>query len=577
MGRQKKRRVGRPRSVSAPAVLRSPKKVKKRKQWSNEAMETALDAVKNGESILRAAREHGVPRQTLRDRVNGKVVHGTKPGPKPFLSSTEENELSNFLLDVAKAGYGKSRKQVKDLAEAVARDKGRLTTSKKLSDGWFRRFMERQPHLSMRKGDPTANVRMDCLTKETMDAYFQLLKDTLIENDLMDSPNQIYNVDETGMPLDHRAPKVVAGRGQKKVRYRTSGNKSQITVIGCVSASGHAIPPFVIFDAKSLNKEWTKGEVPGSTYGMSSKGWVDTELFQGWLTDHFLQFAVGARPLLLLLDGHSSHYQPDLIRFAKEHDIILFCLPPHTTHESQPLDATVFKPRKQNWQDACHDYIQSNPGKAITKYQFSALLRVAWEKTMMPSIICSGFRRCGVYPFNPHAIDCSISRDNPEASLTISHGGENEMESKKPEDGENSDEQEKSKSTTFSKEQEQLYQRRYEEGYDLMDPQYLRWLEIHHPESVPADKDKLVPAPESTEDLNQQSLADVFSFVSPTSPVTMNDTEPLTGDTHTLSLHKLDQLTHSNYHLSPSLHMDLTHTLTLTPLTQQLTINSQSY
>jgi hypothetical protein len=95
---------------------------------------------------------------------NGKVVHGTKPGPKPFLSSAQEKELSNFLLDVAKAGYGKSRKQVRNLAEAVAHDKGRLATDKKLiSDGWFRRFMARQPHLSMRKGGPTANVRMDCL------------------------------------------------------------------------------------------------------------------------------------------------------------------------------------------------------------------------------------------------------------------------------------------------------------------------------------------------------------------------------------------------------------------------------
>ena len=91
--------------------------------------------------------------------------------------------------------------------------------------------MARQPHLSMRKGDHTANVRMDCVTKETMDAHFQLLKETLIENNLIDSPNQIYNVDETGMPLDYRAPKIVAGRSQKKVRYRMSGNKSQITVI----------------------------------------------------------------------------------------------------------------------------------------------------------------------------------------------------------------------------------------------------------------------------------------------------------------------------------------------------------
>ena len=47
--------------------------------------------------------------------------------------------------------------------------------------------------------------------------------------------------------------------------------------------------------------------------------------------------------VLLLLDGHNSHYQPEYIR---EFGVIMFCLPPHTIHESQPLDASVLK---QNW------------------------------------------------------------------------------------------------------------------------------------------------------------------------------------------------------------------------------------
>ena len=132
-----------------------------------------------------------MPQQTLGDRVSCKVVHGTKPGPKPFLTSVEEKELSNFLVDVAKAGYGKTRKQIMGLAESVAQDKGRMMGQKKISDGWFRRFMTWQPQLSLRKGDPTANVRMDCLNKETMDKYFDLLKDTLVENNLMESPNRI--------------------------------------------------------------------------------------------------------------------------------------------------------------------------------------------------------------------------------------------------------------------------------------------------------------------------------------------------------------------------------------------------
>ncbi len=83
---------------------------------------------------------------------------------------------------------------------------------------------------------------------------------------------------------------------------------------------------------------------------------------------------------------------PEAIRLAKECDVILFTLVPHTTHEMQPLDTSVFGPLKLNWKDACHYFIQANPGKVITKYQFSSLLSEAWLKTMVPSTVISGFK-----------------------------------------------------------------------------------------------------------------------------------------------------------------------------------------
>ena len=42
------------------------------------SMTGAIKAVVKGSSISGAAREHGVPRTTLQDRVLGKVTHGTK-------------------------------------------------------------------------------------------------------------------------------------------------------------------------------------------------------------------------------------------------------------------------------------------------------------------------------------------------------------------------------------------------------------------------------------------------------------------------------------------------------------------
>ena len=95
-----------------------------------------------------------------------------------------------------------------------------------------------------------------------MKDYLKYLEETLKGNDLMNCPGQIYNVDETSIPLDQKPPNVIAKRGQRKVRYRVSGNKKQITVVGCINAAGQAIPPFV---ARCLHHDWTDGEMPGTT------------------------------------------------------------------------------------------------------------------------------------------------------------------------------------------------------------------------------------------------------------------------------------------------------------------------
>ncbi len=99
---------------------------------------------------------------------------------------------------------------------------------------------------------------MDALNHAKKKEYFDTLEVTLKEHSLMTSPGQNYNVDETGVPLDHKPPNIVVRKDQKKVRYRISGNKKQITVVGCVNAAGQAIPPFVIFDTKNLNRLMVK-------------------------------------------------------------------------------------------------------------------------------------------------------------------------------------------------------------------------------------------------------------------------------------------------------------------------------
>ena len=98
-------------------------------------MKAALKAVEDGQSVSGAARDYGIP-----DRVSGRVIHGIKPGPRLYLSPSEEGTLRHFLKHCAKLGYGKTRKDVLAIAESTAIDKGLLKSSR-ITEGWWRRFI----------------------------------------------------------------------------------------------------------------------------------------------------------------------------------------------------------------------------------------------------------------------------------------------------------------------------------------------------------------------------------------------------------------------------------------------------
>jgi hypothetical protein len=155
--RKSKKRVGNKKTAGNILAKKSPKK---RKKWSNTSMVEAMEAVRKGStSINRAAVTFGVPRTTLKD-LSGRVLHGTKPGPQCYLDKKEEALLADHLVEAAQIGYGKTRKEVKSIVVQVAKEKA-VNRSNRVSDGWWRRFLERQPQLSLRRGDATTHIRMD--------------------------------------------------------------------------------------------------------------------------------------------------------------------------------------------------------------------------------------------------------------------------------------------------------------------------------------------------------------------------------------------------------------------------------
>ena len=58
-------------------------------------MLAAMKDLRDGKmSINQYATVYGVPRTTLKDRLSGRVEHGTKPEPKAYLNQEEEESLA---------------------------------------------------------------------------------------------------------------------------------------------------------------------------------------------------------------------------------------------------------------------------------------------------------------------------------------------------------------------------------------------------------------------------------------------------------------------------------------------------
>jgi hypothetical protein len=167
-------------------------------------------------------------------------------------------------------------------------------------------------------------------------------------------------------------------------------DKEAITVLLVFSASGKTVNPMVVFPYVRLPKNIVESMPPSWFLGRSETGWMRSEVFFEYIANGFnswLNEQKVPRPVLLLIDGHRTHLTLELSQFCSENGIILYALPPNTTHMVQPADVSVFKPLKTEWKKTLR-YWQSKPentNKVLTKRPFCPLLTSDQAKCL----ICS--------------------------------------------------------------------------------------------------------------------------------------------------------------------------------------------
>jgi hypothetical protein len=146
---------------------------------------------------------------------------------------------------------------------------------------------------------------------------------------------------------------------------------------------------------------------------VSDTGYSNDELALAWI-HHFQKFTekrLRGKYRLLLLDGHESHQTIEFIEFANKHNIIPFCLPPHTTHFLQPLDVAVFQPYK-HWHALEVDAATRTGCTDFTRVEFLNVLHRMRQKTFKQQTILHGWSVTGLIPYNPGPILSQLLYEN---------------------------------------------------------------------------------------------------------------------------------------------------------------------
>lgn len=90
----------------------------------------------------------------------------------------------------------------------------------------------------------------------------------------------------------------------------------------------------------------------------------------------------------------------EFIDFCEKNNILLYFLPPHTSHILQPLDVGVFHAYKHWHSEAIEDATQTGCGK-FTKVEFLSALFEIRRRTFKQRTLKHAFRLTGLNPWNP--------------------------------------------------------------------------------------------------------------------------------------------------------------------------------
>ena len=180
------------------------------RNYSEEVLQAALDAVAKGMSQKLAAKEYRVPRTTIQNRIKGHITTQEAHEPQQRLSKVQEDNLTQWILVQESLGHAPTHSQIRAFARRILWARGDALL---LGKRWMAGFLRRNPVLKTKKQFRIENVRVNGATTQIIMKWWPNLTRPAIH---AIKPENRWNMDEASIMEGIGDNGLVVGSAEKK-------------------------------------------------------------------------------------------------------------------------------------------------------------------------------------------------------------------------------------------------------------------------------------------------------------------------------------------------------------------------
>ncbi|RYC78418.1 hypothetical protein BFJ63_vAg18707, partial [Fusarium oxysporum f. sp. narcissi] len=430
-----------PAVAAARAILLSQRRNRNTKESKPLTVRNAAERFKTSKSAvgrhLKSMKLYGKP--DFSDNSRGRPRN---------LDEAEEKAVIAYIMWLERSGFPCNQQLIEEAANELRAS--RTPPAAPVGDGWYRRFLQDNPQLQKKKlvrAFDRERAGFEAGDIADLEQFYANLGVVVEERDI--EASQMFNADECGIrigALRERLEVIIIKKMlNAKHEVVSFSNRESTTMLGCANAAGFMIPPLMVFKTWPT-ESWDVEDLDEAIrFARSESGFSNAEISMDWIrhfnrnsfectakaqsrgitfTDWFgcdefmrdpdIPDVIWKQPYferpekeriwrLLVIDGFTGKTSLEFMDYCLRFDIVIFILPPHSTHLTQPLDVGVFQLLKNAHQRRLRHHIREG-FLNFKRSDFISKLSEILTEGFTPHNIMNGFEKSGIFPVNGAAV-----------------------------------------------------------------------------------------------------------------------------------------------------------------------------